>query len=213
MMEGGMTMLEFNGFDIYAMVKRNGIMLPNKADAGSISFNGKMYGFASSAAAAQFSAAPEAFLAAAMETVRARPEIIHLAGLAQAFPTVDISPIIEMTSAPVSCDFGTQTPTHFVEKNMDKDYEWNEWALRRRALSLANLRQKKTHGAQSILSHFRRETETQVWLPKAAATQSASAKGTAMPQKKRYIGGLRGGPEVKMNVVSLELDVGQPHEY
>jgi len=38
-------------------------------------------------------------------------------------------------------------------------------------------------------------------------------KGTTMPQPKRYIGGVRGGPEATMNVVSLELDIGQPHEF
>jgi hypothetical protein len=56
--------------------------------------------------------------------------------------------------------------------------------------------EKATHGAQTHLSHFRRENTTQVWLPKQSTTQTAVAKGTTMPQRKRYIGGLRGGPEV-----------------
>jgi hypothetical protein len=34
--------------------------------------------------------------------------------------------------AAVKVDAGTQTPTHFTEKFMDVNYEWNEWALRRR---------------------------------------------------------------------------------
>ena len=46
-----------------------------------------------------------------------------------------------------------------------------------------------------------------------ASAQTAAAKATTMPKKVRYVGGLRGGPEVKMNVVSLELDLGQPHEF
>ena len=29
-------------------------------------------------------------------------------------------------------EVGTQTPTHFVERHVDVNYEWNEWALRRR---------------------------------------------------------------------------------
>jgi len=33
-----------------------------------------------------------------------------------------------------------QTSLHVVEKRVDPSYEWNEWALRRRALDLANLR-------------------------------------------------------------------------
>ena len=39
-------------------------------------------------------------------------------------------------------------------------------------LALVNLREKATHSAQTVLSHFRREADSQVWLPKEAAVQS-----------------------------------------
>lgn len=212
--EGGVTPLEYGGYDLFALVKRVGLALPSNASRGAaVSFSGKMYGFATRENAVQFAAQPEAFVKSAMERLRAQPELIYLTGATDEFPTVSVPSIVGMMATPQSCDFGTQTPTHFVEKNLDKDYEWNEWALRRRALHLANLRQKSTHGAQTHLSHFRRENTTQVWLPKQSTTQTAVAKGTAMPQLKRYIGGLRGGPEVKMNVVSISLDVGQPHQF
>jgi hypothetical protein len=110
-------------------------------------------------------------------------------------------------------EFGTQTDTHLVERHIDKDYEWNEWALRRRALHAANLLRKATHGSQTDSSHFRRENTTQVWLPKKNETQTVVSKGTTMPQKKRYLGGVRGAPDVKLNVVNVELDLGQPYEY
>lgn len=42
-----------------------------------------------------------------------------------------------------------------------RSYEFSEWALRRRALGLANLRRKKTHSTQTADSHFRRENDTQ----------------------------------------------------
>ena len=35
-----------------------------------------------------------------------------------------------------SKEMGTQTDTHVVSSFIDKQYEWNEWALRRRALLL-----------------------------------------------------------------------------
>lgn len=39
--------------------------------------------------------------------------------------------------APVKkADCGTQTETHFIESNMVKTYEWNEWELRRKAIKL-----------------------------------------------------------------------------
>ena len=42
-----------------------------------------------------------------------------------------------MIEAPITkCDSGTQTDTHFMESNIVKSYEWNEWELRRKALKL-----------------------------------------------------------------------------
>jgi hypothetical protein len=31
-------------------------------------------------------------------------------------------------------DKGIETPTHFVEKNIDPNYCWNEWELRKKAI-------------------------------------------------------------------------------
>ena len=35
-------------------------------------------------------------------------------------------------------DNGTQTDTHFMESNIVKSYEWNEWELRRKAIRLVS---------------------------------------------------------------------------
>jgi len=85
--------------------------------------------------------------------------------------------------------------------------------MRRAALNLANLRHKVTKSAQTAASAFRRENETQCWQPRTSHTQTAVNKGQAMPKKMRYVAGLRGNPvTLKMSVVSLELDLGQPHQ-
>ena len=45
-----------------------------------------------------------------------------------------------MMRPPVTnCDAGTQTDTHFVQSNIVKSYEWNEWELRRNAIKLVIL--------------------------------------------------------------------------
>lgn len=33
---------------------------------------------------------------------------------------------------------GTQTDVHILEHNLVKDYEWNEWELRRKAIKMVN---------------------------------------------------------------------------
>ena len=103
-------------------------------------------------------------------------------------------------------DAASQTPTHFVEKHIDYSYEWNEWALRRRALNLANLRQKVTKSQQTGGSAFRRESETQVYLPKESVTQTAVSTGTAAPISRNYIAGLRGAPDEQMELINLTID-------
>lgn len=74
-------------------------------------------------------------------------------------------------------------------------------------------RPHRTHSAQTVLSHFRRENETQTWKPKVRGTQTAAAKGTSMPKKLQYVAGLRGSAKAQMAVCRLELDIGQPHEF
>jgi hypothetical protein len=39
-------------------------------------------------------------------------------------------------------------------------------------IALANLRTKATHSAQTVLSHFRRDGDSQTWQLKAAAVQT-----------------------------------------
>ena len=104
-------------------------------------------------------------------------------------------------------DGAAQTPTHFYEKNMDPSYDWNEWGLRRRALHLANLRNKVTKSMQtSGGSAFRREVETVVYLPSETETQTGVTTGTNPPVSRNYIAGLRGAPDEVMELVNLTVD-------
>lgn len=66
------------------------------------------------------------------------PELCYLMNLHQEFPELSIKAAVELMVAPMSCDSGTQTPTHFVEKFIDVNYNWNEWALRRCAPALVH---------------------------------------------------------------------------
>ena len=221
--------LELDGYDAHALVKLGGLLrraapLPGYASdtpPHRVAFGGKHYGFADRDGALQFASQPEAYLARLERVVAARPELIHACVMTD---VVSMAKLVEETASGRtrgggggeggSRDFGAQTPTHFAERIWDSAYEWNEWALRRRALQHANLRRKLTRGAQTDASHFRTTIATQHWAPKTSAAQTAAQKGTAMPRKVRYVGGLRGNPEkAKMHVVDLDLDLGQPHEF
>lgn len=111
----------------------------------------------------------------------------------------------------MKADFGTQTDTHFFEKNIVKDYEWNEWELRRKALKLANLRQRITKSVQTNTSNFRRENFTQVYLPKDQYIQTKRDNYSNVPQPKVYLSGVRGhhrrddGELLPANVRKIDL--------
>eukprot|EP01028_Stygiella_incarcerata_P006533 TRINITY_DN2668_c1_g2_i1.p1 TRINITY_DN2668_c1_g2~~TRINITY_DN2668_c1_g2_i1.p1 ORF type:complete len:638 (-),score=187.46 TRINITY_DN2668_c1_g2_i1:1386-3299(-) len=114
---------------------------------------------------------------------------------------------------PVMVDMGTETPLHFVEKHIEPKYRFSEWDLRRQALQMADLRTKRTKSSQTHKSHFRREDETQAYLPKAASTQTAKDRGTNPKKKVQYIKGLRGSSsssssktESGVHVVELTID-------
>ncbi|KAG2452258.1 hypothetical protein HYH02_003282 [Chlamydomonas schloesseri] len=192
-----------------------GVALLRRANPrlGYLAFGDKVYGFSSNAAMRSFMSDPAGVLAGVGGAVAAEPLLARPLGLPPPAPSADVHIVLQAMSGPLKVDFGCQTPVHFLERHIDKDYEWNVWALRRRALALANLRNKATHSAQTAESHFKRENETQVWKPREAVVQTRVTKGQAMPRKLQYVAGLRGAADVKMNVVRLELDLGQPHQH
>jgi hypothetical protein len=127
--------------------------------------DGHLYGCSSSARLLAFASAPAAALEGVRRQALRHPLLVHLLGLQQAAPQCNLHALLAAPAQPVHYDFGTQTPTHFVEQHIDRGYEWNAWALRRRALALADLKSKRTHSTQTAESHFRRDGQTQVGPP------------------------------------------------
>lgn len=106
-------------------------------------------------------------------------------------------------------DAAVATPLHFVERLIDRKYEFSQWALRRRAVQLANLRQCATHGAQTDNSHFRRDNDTQVYLPRVAETQTLHAVSTNTERTVSYVSGVRGVPEPFVEAAARNRAVGK----
>ena len=86
---------------------------------------------------------------------------------------------------------GVQTPVHFVERFIDDNYFWNEWDLRKQALKMANIRNKKTIGCQTGNSFFKVDNETQIWPMHEKNTMTGIETGTNPIWPRNYIVGLR----------------------
>lgn len=144
---------------------------------------------------------PEQYLQAIRDRALRNPEYIHLLRLNHWFPTANLQKLLEkrdaelnnVTGQPFTKEVGVGTPVHFTETHIvDLNYHWNEWELRRRALKIVNLKHCATHGSQTDASHFRRENDSQVYLPRENETQTKRDKGTNPPIVTTYVTGLRG---------------------
>ena len=74
-----------------------------------------------------------------MNQCRLHPELIKLLRLEELFPSLLLSSVQikegnHELSTKLLIDKDCETPTHFVEKNIENNYYWNEWELRKKAI-------------------------------------------------------------------------------
>lgn len=196
--------LEYQGYCPWTIVTRGGLLLPGDPGLGVVRYQNTYNVFVNERALQEFMNAPQRFADGIVSLAMNNPQLIHLLRLQDSFPETALSNLVKSgkfnarehsllsPTAAKKVDASTGTPVHFVEKNIDFKYEWNEWALRRQALKLANLRKCKTISTQTGLSNFRKEIETQVYLPGHSSTQTATSRGTNPPRTIAYMAGLRG---------------------
>jgi hypothetical protein len=89
-------------------------------------------------------------------------------------------------------DKSNQTPIHFYgeQGNPQPNYLYNEWDLKKKALQIADIMNKKTISIQTYLSHYRRENQTQVYPPKDKGINTMTNKDTNLSITRDYILGL-----------------------
>ena len=153
--------LEFQGYCPHTIVTRNALLLPGNPALGVVRYKNTFNVFVSKEAMDEFMRDPSKYISDVVEVARRNPELIHLLRLQNHFPAASLSTLVQNNRmsqagngadgqggihpllgvpAPKMVDASTETPLHFVEKNIDPNYDWNEWGLRRRALQIANLR-------------------------------------------------------------------------
>jgi len=204
--------LALGRFCPWTVAKRDSLLLFGRPPHGIIEFKGQFFACASVEALQDAMKGMESILEKVYMFARRSPELIHLLQLGNVFPSASLPAIVEASVGSAGgdgmtmCDSDCQTPTHFQESNIDPKYEWNEWALRRRGLQLANLRGKRTHSTQTATSHFRRENETQVYEHKEKESNTNKDAKTQAPKMVSYMTGLRGRPTKTFTVVGMTLE-------
>lgn len=203
--------LEYQGYCPVTMVTRDGLLLPGDPALGVIRYQNTYNVFINDHALEAFLATPDRFTSGVLALAHAKPHLIHLLRMTDSFPETSLVNLMNTRAstlgsdnslnsihpllAPVErqkVDASTSTPTHFQDKHLDFNYDWNEWAIRRKALKLVNLRKCKTISTQTQQSTFRKDIPSQVYLNYDNATQTAVNKGTNPPRTFTYLAGLRG---------------------
>ena len=221
--------LEYQGYCPWSIVHMGGLLLPGNPGLGIIRVLGRHYTFSSVESLREFCEDPEKYIAGVLVAARRNPALIHLLCLQPYILHSDISELFAMDSlmdtnhsqaSTQKSNAGCQTPSGVINTTIpDPNYHWNEWDLRRKAIQLADLTNKKTVSSQTNLSHFRRDNGTQYTLPEMAEDGSMEGKGTQTGVEKssqvervyRYHAGLRGKPDkpgdpgAKMRVVELRV--------
>eukprot|EP00658_Telonema_sp_P-2_P021866 TRINITY_DN18719_c0_g1_i3.p1 TRINITY_DN18719_c0_g1~~TRINITY_DN18719_c0_g1_i3.p1 ORF type:complete len:579 (+),score=151.62 TRINITY_DN18719_c0_g1_i3:224-1960(+) len=203
--------LSLNRFCPWTIAKRDALLLYGKPRLGVIEFDGQFYCCATQDALNECLIAMDVILDKVKAHARRAPELINLLKLQEIFPTASVAALVagslgNDTGKDMCMESGCQTDTHAIESHIDPSYEWNEWALRRRGVQLANLRQKRTHSTQTNLSHFRSETETQTWVQKEKEQNTLVDAKTQSAKMVSYMTGLRGRPSKQFSVVNMSLD-------
>ncbi|KAM4866543.1 cilia- and flagella-associated protein 206 isoform 1-T3 [Thomomys bottae] len=202
-------LIQYRGFCGYTFATTDGLLLPGNPAIGILKYKDNYYTFNTREAACSFADNPEHFINLIKEKAKKNAELIQLLELHQQFETLipysQMRDIDKHYIKPITkCESSTQTDTHILPPNIVRAYEWNEWELRRKAIKLANLRQKMTHSVQTNLSHMRRDNYSQVYPSKDVSTQTMKQNSTGVPRPQIYLAGLRGKikttREVKVNL-------------
>lgn len=200
--------LEFNGFCVVSLLDE-GVLLDGKKDQEQcpgyvlLNANNAYYSFSSERALKNFARDPFRYLSQLlMESVQRTPVLVFLLGLHPYLPKevyITGTRVHDTGRVVEKGDGATQTGQ--IEAYKDTHYCWNEWELRRLALKLAGLRSKKTRSTQTAMSHFRRDNDSQVYLPKEKECQTLQDAAVQPPRVAQYIKGLRGSQTSELEVV------------
>ena len=202
----------FNGFCPVTLVRRDGLLLPGDVVLGSVKWERRYYAFVDTEARALFQENPAKWHNDALAVARRRPELISLLGLQSEFPTLKAPkiPVKPRKIEPPNSKYrnvGVETLVHPVESYIDRTYHWNQWELMKRKKILKGLENKRTKGAQTKESHYRRESHVQCQRQmKDQSEQTRVDSGVAMPRTVRYIAGLRGDTLTQAKVVTMTFD-------
>lgn len=198
--------LEYQGFCIVTLTKKNGLLVLGTPNIVA-KYENKFYVFYNEPALQDFLYEPDKFVRDLNIYLKKNPYLINLLNANEDFPNTSLLSLFKSNnlnkykSSSLTVDSVVQTVDHplleTIPKELqgkikfDRDYIWNEWELKMKALQLADITNKETKSCQTDLSHFRKEKETQIYQKTETGVNTMISKGTSLSITRDYVVGLR----------------------
>ena len=190
--------LEYQGFCITTLFNKK--LLISGRPTVVAKYNDKYMVFCTHQCLQEFIDNPNKYIEGIYEYVKENPYLINLLNMTEEFPNGNLANMFrdkesiafKYKNSKVLMDKGCQTVDHIYPNGyIDPDYVWNEWELKKRAIKLADIKKKKTVSTQTLLSHLRRENQTQVYPLKDTEVNTTVNTGTNLSIPKNYAVGFR----------------------
>jgi Domain of unknown function len=166
------TQMEFLGFCAYTLCEAGGLLLPANPGIGLCERNDKFYAFNSVEAGDLFMELPKRYEFAMAQLVRDKIQLIGLLGAFDALQHQTPESLSRPEFTAGMCEAEVQIELHPIPYCQDKDYVWNVWDLRRKAIQLTNLVDRRTRSAQTAMSYGTGAANIQADRPRQRPAQT-----------------------------------------
>ncbi|XP_026331578.1 cilia- and flagella-associated protein 206-like [Hyposmocoma kahamanoa] len=184
--------LQFLGFCTMCLCQ--GALVASNLKLGQIKYEGRRYGFCSSRMANRFAKDPQRYINTLLDYARNNPQIImflQIRAEIEAVRDVDVL-IVKEDLKTVVFDKNIQTETHPLKDNIVREYTWNIWECKRRAINMTTVANFKTHSTQTNQSHYRSDIHCQTAELHDKNAQTKKDAAIMTTKCNYYLWGIRG---------------------
>ncbi|XP_058819118.1 cilia- and flagella-associated protein 206 [Topomyia yanbarensis] len=173
--------IEFLKFCVWHLATANGLLMPGNVNMGVCQYQKELYAFNIPEPAVFFNEDPDMYLFKIVKLARKKVQLVAFLDIFYKVQNAYNSKSMDVfrIKGPVTCEQEVQTELHPVPSNINHQYRWNIWDLRREAIGLTNLRMKQTSSSQTT-----KTKQTQVYLPKNQTTQTRVSRTTETDQRR-----------------------------
>ncbi|XP_060528377.1 cilia- and flagella-associated protein 206-like [Cylas formicarius] len=200
--------LEYLGFCCWKLIETDGALIPGNPSMGIARYKGKNFVFSCEEGCSMFSKNPDIFVNRVLDLARRKPQLVNFLQLQDALEKVyGVEKLVQETTKTKLCEDKIVQTLDQVENQIDAEYTWNIWELKREALNLAALLKCKTTSSQTDKVSSTNSIKTQTYSYKDVSQQCSRDNYTNVPARRNFIYGLRGRKSARQFLIELTTPI------